>query len=73
MTKKEYEKIQERAIKAKKDMDSAEVEYKNAHKKYELAQDQWDEKMVTAAREIQKVENDRLELIKTSLAKVMDA
>ncbi|KAI3642926.1 hypothetical protein MP228_012481 [Amoeboaphelidium protococcarum] len=73
MTKKEYEKIQEKAIKAKKDVDTSELEYKNAVKKYEQAQDVWDEKMAQAAQEIQRNENERLALIKSTLANILDA
>lgn len=73
MTKKEYEKIQEKAIKSKKDLDAAEQEYKAALKKYDAAQDQYDEKLNEFAKEVQKLEAERLAVSQASLNKIMDS
>ena len=72
MTKKEYAKIQEKAIKAKKDVDQAEQEYRNSVKTYNDAQDAWENHLTRVAVESQKLDHDRLLLTKQVLIKVMD-
>lgn len=71
MTKKDYEKIQAKVIKSKHDTDAAEIEYKCAIDRANLAQNEWEAAVADAAPHFQAIESERLELTKHILGKMV--
>lgn len=72
MTKKEYEKIQERAIKCKREVDLVEQEYKEAVVRWNAYQDQWEIKLADMADAFQKADLQRVDASKTILTSLVD-
>lgn len=70
MTKREYQKIQEKAIKAKKEFDNSEREYKELFSAYEAAQNAWDHHVTRLAQTTQLLEQKRMSVLKSLLNKV---
>ena len=63
MKKKDFDKIQENAIKAKVEMDKSELDYRSAIDKFNKFQDSFDYKWAEMSETIQRTENERSRLI----------
>eukprot|EP00158_Paraphelidium_tribonemae_P005074 Partr_v1_DN27143_c0_g1_i3_m15398 putative proline-serine-threonine phosphatase interacting protein len=72
MTKKEFQKIQEKAIKAKKDLDAAEHSYNESLHQMQQAQDVWIAKMKETAVKVRDSEKVRLQITKASVRKILE-
>ncbi|TPX42012.1 hypothetical protein SeMB42_g05312 [Synchytrium endobioticum] len=67
MTKKKVDELHDKALKAKVEMERAEVDYRGSIAKYNSTQDQYDMKLVGIVDQIQRSEQDRVKLTKNAL------
>ncbi|KAJ3090771.1 proline-serine-threonine phosphatase interacting protein [Quaeritorhiza haematococci] len=72
MHKKDWEKLQDKAVKLKIEMERSELELKATLIRLSQLQDAWEQKMSEIADLVQRSEETRIELTKQCLRKVLD-